>query len=131
MARHTGIKGAGALHVPLDFDDLLHHLGQLEGSFVRVLYLGVLADGRLPLPEEPVRTGLRIRWGGRLLRIGCVPPIEECRRFRLKPRRLLLVFERGVRMVVEVDQVVDIRVLNDGLGILLKQGRAVYLLTRL
>lgn len=34
-------------------------------------------------------------------------------------------------MVVEVDQVVDIRVLNDGLGILLKQGRAVYLLTRL
>lgn len=124
-------EGAGTLHVPLDFDDLLHRLGRLEGCFVRVLYLGVLADGRLPLPEEPVRTGLRIRWAGRLLRIVCVPPADECRRFHLKPRRLMFRFEGGVRMVVEVDQVVDMRVMQDGLGLLLKQGRAVYLVTKL
>lgn len=130
-ARGQQQKGAGALGFVLDFDDLLHRLEQLEGRSVRVLYLGVLADGRLPMPEEPVRTGLRIRWGGRLLRVRCVPPIDECRRFRLKPRRILLIFERGVRMVVEVDQVVDMRVMTDGLGLLLRQGRAVYILTRL
>ena len=122
-------EGAGTLHVPLDFDDLLHRLGRLEGCLY-VLYLGVLADGRLPLPEEPVRTGCG-SVGPAGCFVSCVPPADECRRFHLKPRRLMFRFAGGVRMVVEVDQVVDMRVMQDGLGLLLKQGRAVYLVTKL
>ena len=88
---------------------------------MRVLYLGVLADGRLPLPEPVVRAADPL--GRQVASYRVRASADECRRFHLKPRRLMFRFAGGVRMVVEVDQVVDMRVMQDGLGLLLKQGR--------
>lgn len=111
-----------------DFNALLNRLDRLLGRRLGVFYLGLLSDDRVPLHPDAYASGLKIRWVGRLTDVRCIPTQAECRPFSLRPRRILLVFERGIRVAIEVEQVVGFRPRAAGLQLLLRQGRSLFLL---
>lgn len=108
-----------------DFGDLMNRLEQLIGRRVRVLYMGVVAEEKVPIDPESRASGMKIRWAGRLTRIRCVPGLKECQRFHLRPQRLVLYFDRGLRVLLGADQLVGYRHKGETLLLLLKRGLSV------
>lgn len=113
-----------------DFGDLLRRLERLVGRQINVFYLGVVAEGRVPLPADAHASGLRIRWSGRLVAVRCLPSHAECRQFGLRPQKVLLLFDRGVRVSLEVEQLVGVRLRESGIQLLMRQGRSLLLMAK-
>jgi hypothetical protein len=108
----------------VDMQALSKSLYQLQGRHLRVFYLGGKGRGKTnPLLFE---SGILINWQSKLACVKVYPDLEECRKFNIGPEKIILSFDRGMRVHLKGEEVKNFNLREESLTLLLAANRAFH-----